>query len=278
MEIPVPNNFENDFDVFDSVADIQNKICLAEETEIKISLPNEDLLRNRTGLFLLACLSAFGTQEEKNIVLNCNFPSYIWDESNFASIFQLLRLPTGNDVIQLVSENISKRITLQMTEKLKDILVSLIGEVYNNAYEHSGSKYIIGNCYNETNDNNDNSSMCFYCYDTGIGIIENVRRFLKREYPNLFHAYGKQNEKLLKLALQRGFTTKQQPRGVGINLLLEFAKVNSGYVRICNENVLFEQNTEGKITYKKLNNNFCGLFFEMHIMEDPDAIYKLKGE
>lgn len=67
-----------------------------------------------------------------------------------------------------------------MTEKLKDILVSLIGEVYNNAYEHSGSKYIIGNCYNETNDNNDNSSMCFYCYDTGIGIIENVRRFLEK--------------------------------------------------------------------------------------------------
>ena len=26
---------------------IQNKICLAEETEIKISLPDADLLRNR---------------------------------------------------------------------------------------------------------------------------------------------------------------------------------------------------------------------------------------
>lgn len=275
MEIPVPNDFANDFDLFGSVADIQNKICLAEDKEIKISLPNTNLLRNRTRLFLLACLSAFGTQKEKTIVFRCNFPSYAWDERNLASFFQL---HTKDDVIQIVLANISKRIPVQMTERVEDRLVSLIGEVYNNAVEHSGSEYIIGNCYTENNDDRDNSRMCFYCYDTGIGIIESVRQFLKREYPNLFYSYGTQNAKLLKLALQRGFTTKQPPRGVGIDWLLNFAKVNSGYVRICNENVLFEQNIEGKITYQKLNNSFCGLFFEMHIMEDPDVIYKLKGE
>lgn len=68
--------------------------------------------------------------------------------------------------------------------------------------------------------------------------------------------------------MKNGNTTKSPPRGVGIDWLLSFAKVNSGYIRICNENVLFEQNQDGDITYKKLNNNFYGLFFEMHIMED----------
>ena len=274
MEIPVPNNFENDFDVFDSVADIQNKICLAEETEIKISLPNADLLRNRAGIFLLACLNAFGVQNNKNIIFLCNFSSVVWYEHNPASFFQL---QNKNDVIQIVSENISKRIPVQMTEKLKDILVSLIGEVYNNAMEHSESEYIIGNCYNETNDDSDNSRMCFYCYDAGIGIIKNVRRYLRIEDDLSFRRYER-SSKLLKWALKQGNTTKKPPRGVGIDWLLNFAKVNSGYVRICNENVLFEQNTEGKITYQKLNNSFCGLFFEMHIMEAPDVIYKLKGE
>lgn len=274
MEITVPNNFENDFDVFDSVADIQNKICLAEETEIKISLPNADLLRNRAGIFLLACLNAFGVQNNKNIIFRCNFSSVVWYEHNPASFFQL---QNKNDVIQIVSENISKRIPVQMTEKLKDILVSLIGEVYNNAMEHSESEYIIGNCYNETNDYSDNSRMCFYCYDAGIGIIENVRRYLRIEDDLSFRRYER-SSKLLKWALKQGNTTKKPPRGIGIDWLLNFAKVNSGYVRICNENVLFEQNTEGKITYQKLNNSFCGLFFEMHIMETPDVIYKLKGE
>lgn len=274
VEIAVPHDFANDVDLFGSVANIQNKIRLAGDNEIKISLPNADLFRNRTGLFLLTCLSAFGTQVEKSIILHCNFPSYIWDESNLASIFQL---HTKNDVIQLVSKNISKKIPVRMTEKLKDILVSLIGEVYNNAVEHSESKYIIGNCYNETNNDRNNARMCFYCYDTGIGIIENVRRYLKLEEDLSFREYDR-SSKLLKWALKQGNTTKKPPRGIGIDWLLNFAKINSGYVRICNENVLFEQNTEGKTTYQKLSNNFLGLFFEMHIMEDPDAIYKLKGE
>lgn len=274
MEIPVPNSFKNDFDVFDSIADIQNKICLAEDTEIKISLPHADLFRNRIRLFLLTCLSAFGAQKDKNIVFRCNFPSYAFDERNLATLFQL---HTKDDVVQIVSANISKRIPVQMTENVEDRLVSLIGEVYNNAVEHSESEYIIGNCYNEAQNDEDVSRMCFYCYDAGIGIIESVRRYLKKENDVRFHEYDI-NSRLLKWALKRGTTTKQPPRGVGIEWLLDFAKANSGYVRICNENVLFEQNPEGKIIYQKLNNSFCGLFFEMHIMEDPDVIYKLKGE
>ena len=143
MEIPVPNSFKNDFDVFDSIADIQNKICLAEDTEIKISLPHADLFRNRIRLFLLTCLSAFGAQKDKKIVFRCNFPSYAFDERNLATLFQL---HTKDDVVQIVSANISKRIPVQMTENVEDRLVSLIGEVYNNAVEHSESEYIIGNC------------------------------------------------------------------------------------------------------------------------------------
>ena len=173
------------------------------------------------------------------------------------------RLQTQNDVVKLIEENIPKQIPIKAIEIVKDILVSLLGEVYNNAVEHSESKYIIGNCY----DDRDNARMCFFCYDAGIGIIESVRRYFKRENDLSFREYER-SSKLLKWALQQGNTTKTPPRGVGIYWLLNFAKENAGYVRICNENVVFEQNTESKTIYQKLNNNFCGLFFEMHIMED----------
>lgn len=110
--------------------------------KMKIYLPNTDLLSNRTRLFLLVCLSAFGAQKEKNIKFLCNFPSCALDESKLLSLF---RLRTKDDVIQIVAVNISKRIPVQMTESVEDRLVSLIGEVYNNAVEHSESEYIIGN-------------------------------------------------------------------------------------------------------------------------------------
>lgn len=271
MSITVSENFLNDIEMFGIISDIQSKIFSSKETEIQIDLSNDSLLSNRVGIFLLACLTAFGTQHGKNIKFYFNTSSSTWDKSNPASYFQL---ETKNDVILLVSENISKRIPIQMSENFKEILVSLIGEVYNNAMEHSEGNYTTGSCHNE---DGDVSRLCFSCYDTGIGIIENVRRYFGKASDIKFHEYDV-SRKLLRWALQKGNSTKAGLRGLGMDSLLEFARLNSGYVRICNENVLFEQNTDGEIKYQKLDGKFRGLFFEMHILEDTNAIYKLKGE
>lgn len=272
MEILIPNHFKDDFELFDYVAEIQNRICLMTENKIKVYLLDEDFLRNGIGIFLLACLNALGVQNDKEVSVYCNFPSSVWDENR--NLMNFFRIQTKMDVVNLIERNISKQIPIKATETVKDILVSLLGEVYNNAVEHSESDYIIGNCY----DDRDNSGRCcFFCYDAGIGIIESVRRYFTIDKDSSFREYEK-SSKLLKWALKKGNTTKNPPRGVGMDWLLEFARINFGYIRICNENIVFEQNTNGKTTYKKLNNNFCGLFFEMHIMEDANAIYKLKGE
>ena len=274
MEILVPDSFASEIEMFEAVAEIQDKIFLTTDDEIGISLSNPYLLQNQLGIFLLLCLNAFGAQKRKNIILRCSFPSCAWDDRDLASYFQL---HTKADVISLVTKNISKKIPVQMTEKLSDILVSLIGEVYNNAVEHSGSDYIIGNCYNESGSEENDSKMYFFCYDAGKGIIESVRRYLHKDQDALFQEYGV-SARLLDWALKKGNTTKQPPRGVGIDWLLGFAKSNSGYVRICNEHVLFEQNSDGAATYKRLEKKFYGLFFEMHIRETPEVIYRLKGE
>ncbi len=96
--------------------------------------------------------------------------------------------------------------------------------------------------------------MCFFCYDASIGIIESVRHYPKIEVDKSFLEYER-SYKLLKWALKKVTTTKNLHRGVGIDWLLNFAK----------------ENTESNTTYKKLNNNFCGLFFEMHIREDKTS-------
>lgn len=73
-------------------------------------------------------------------------------------------------------------------------------------------------------------------------------------------------------------STEQCPRGLGLNRLLEFSKINHGLFRICNENILFEQNSFGNQNYQELGNRFLGSFFEMHIMEQPNVRYELEGE
>lgn len=271
MRIDVAEIFIDGVETFEIVAKIQNQILSATDSNIEIFLSDGKLFYNRVGVFLLACLTALGTQYDKKIEFHFNVSSSLWDKSNPPSYFQL---ETKENVIQLVSENISGKIPIQMSENFKEILVSLIGEVYNNAVEHSERKYTIGSCHNEYNDI---SRLCFSCYDTGIGIIENVRRYFGKEFDGKFHDYDI-SRKLLRWALQKGHSTKAGSRGLGIDMLLEFARLNSGYVRICNENVLFEQNAYGEIKYQKLDDKFQGLFFEMHIVEDPKAIYKLKGE
>ena len=272
MEINAPKEFLNDFDIFNFVAQMQSEFCNLQEENITIHFPNANLLKNRIGIFVQACLVAWGLQKFKNVDFKFDAPSTVWDKKNPKNFFQL---HNKNDVIKLISSQMY-HIPIHMTDKFEEILVSLMAEVYNNAVEHSGADYKIGNCYNDDIDCS-KSRMCLFCYDTGIGIIESVRRFLGLSEDENFHTY-KANCRLLNWALKEGNTTKEPPRGLGMEWLLDFAKINAGYMRICNENVLFEQNTDGVIIYKELENKFQGLFFEMHIVETPNVIYKLKGE
>lgn len=272
MEINAPEKFLNDFDIFNFVAEMQSKISNAQVENITIHFPNGNLFENKIASFAQACLFAWGLQKLKKVNFKFDAPATVWDKKNPENFFQFIN---DKDVITLISNSVYPNIPIQMTDKFEEILVSLMAEVYNNAVEHSEGDYIIGNCNNYNN--NGKSQMCLFCYDTGIGIIESVRRYLDKTEADEFHTY-KSNARLLEWALREGNTTKQPPRGLGMEWLLDFAKLNSGYVRICNEDVLFEQNAEGIMSYSKLENPFNGLFFEMHIVESPNVIYKLKGE
>ena len=100
MEILVPYNFKDDYEVLDYVAKIQNIIYHTPEDKIKITLHNADFLRNRIGIFLLACLNAFGVQNDKEVRFYCNFSSSVWDEE--INLMNFFRLQTKNDVVKLI--------------------------------------------------------------------------------------------------------------------------------------------------------------------------------
>ena len=83
---------------------------------------------------------------------------------------------------------------------------------------------------------------------------------------------------MLEWALKRGNSTKGGPRGLGMSMLLDFAKVNHGLVTICDQNILFQQIETGKRSYHIMPEPFRGCFFEIEIVDDPDRRYMLRGE
>lgn len=270
MKLQAPCNFSDTTSVFGAIANLQEAVATTSDEEIIIELQNSEILHN-TRMFLLSCLSAFGKQYEKNI-------KYFIKLSSTTESVELPILKKSGDVVNMVTQNISHNLPIQATNELVEILCSLTAEIFNNAKEHSEAKYIVGGCYNLLQSGR--KKLCFCCYDTGIGIIESVRNFLKLDSDPRFRVY-KADEYLLRWALQKGNSTKytkELPRGAGLDWLLDFAGVNGGYIRICSEDVLFEQNSQRSQKFCALNKSFQGTFFEMGIKEDPNFVYKLKGE
>ena len=277
LELYLPTNFSDSVDFFSKVASLQNEIRDSYDGEILIRLPDSDFLNDRTNLFLLSCLAALGKQKDKKILVDVTFDfGFGFQNDTFIKIFQL---KDTTEIIDLFRNEISGNIPIKMTDDFEEEFVSLIAEIYANAKEHSKADFIMGISY-KSRDEYGKEKLCFCCYDTGVGIIGNVRHFIFGDYVTKRLQTYMAGVSFLQWALKSGNTTKTggYARGLGLARLLQFSEVNHGFFRICNEDVLFEKNSDGKPTFKKLEGEFLGSFFEMHIMEDPGVRYKLKGE
>lgn len=275
MELCLPNSFSDSVDFFSKVASLQNEICDSSDNEVLIRLPNSDFLNDRTNLFLLACLVALGKQKDKKVLVDVTF-DFGFQNDTLIKIFQLKET---TEIINLVRNDISSNIPIKMSDDFEEEFVSLIAEIYGNAREHSKADFIMGISYKSRGEDG-KEKLCFCCYDTGVGIIGNVRRYrVGDDTTPVFKTFAA-GAYFLQWALKSGNSTKAggYARGLGLTRLLQFSEVNHGFFRICNEDVLFEKNSDGKQTLKKLKGAFLGSFFEMHIMEHPGVRYKLKGE
>lgn len=185
--------------------------------------------------------------------INNDYCQQIKDESNI--------IQQSNDVFKIVTE-ITKEAPVKMSDKLSAIFISKIGEMYNNAIEHSegivlGTKYfkLQKNIYN------------FSCYDTGVGIPQKVISTIN----NI-----ESNREAFEWAMTDGNSTiAGVPRGLGLGLLKSFVQANDGRIRVCSGNVLYEYSRKKGKNIIELNNQFYGTLFEMDIISDNDYEYVL---
>ena len=263
---------------YNRFAKIQHEIVTCSDDEIILNID----IQNRFGytfLFLFCTLPYLSEKYNKKIEIYCNEKTYkllvklnyLKRNIEFSSTLNICPLLQENimlikkkeDIFNLVTE-ITYEAPVAMSEQLSSIFISMAGEMYNNASEHSGGD-VLGAKYFK----NQKNTYCFTCYDTGIGIPYKVL--------NSVHEIHTQLEAFAWAMICGNSTVNSNiPRGVGLSLLQSFAKANEGTIRICSNKILYVYNKRNGIKYYELDSEFYGTLFEMDIIADNNKEYIIR--
>lgn len=121
---------------------------------------------------------------------------------------------------------------VQASRDLRDAIVGHMWEIYNNAFEHSGSEIGVFSCGQHFPRRRTGETLVLSVVDFGQGIPATIRAFFRR------HADEEQVAKLsgascLRWAFEAGNSTKEgELGGTGLDLLKEFVRRNHGKMEV----------------------------------------------
>lgn len=132
-----------------------------------------------------------------------------------------------DEILEYLDQNWMGRGWLNVSNAVRSAIVGTVWEIYANAFEHSHSTTGVmtaGHYYR------DRKRLALTVVDFGVGIPTNVRAFTHRNDVSAGNA--------LRWAFQRGASTKSKDlgRGLGLDLLKEFVRVNRGKLELFSEN------------------------------------------
>jgi len=155
----------------------------------------------------------------------------------------------------------------KMSEGLGKAFKQKLFEIFQNSVTHSESKlgvFVCGQFYPQL------QRLDITLADAGIGVRENVRRFMRRNVSSLF---------ALRWALEGNNTTKQgpQPGGLGLKLLQEFVSLNQGKLQIASRFAFYQLDASGP-QFQKLDFDFPGTVVNLEINTADTQAYRLATE
>ena len=112
---------------------------------------------------------------------------------------------------------------LHISDKLRDIIVSKVAEIYLNSFEHSHSQIGVFSCGQHYPSLNE---LVLTVIDFGVGIPKNVNSYFLRK--------DIKSSKALEWSFKSGCTTnpKNFGRGLGLDILKNFVKANEGSLEV----------------------------------------------
>jgi len=272
--------------LYRKTANIHNGIRTAEDDVIEIIFDAKGRV-GQTFLFFLCTLPFIGEKHGKTLIIRCNQRfitllkkigfvdplsaniELIPNETDIAPFLKSSAkiITTQESIFSLVTA-ITKEAPVEMSEELSALFISKVGEMFNNATEHSEAGHVIGAKYFR----NQKYTYCFSCYDTGLGIPAKVIAAIDKKFTH---------KEAFMWAIKKGNSTANRietkiPRGLGLDLLHSFAKANDGAIRICSGKILYTYNKKGGAKYHELEVPFEGTLYEMDIIADNNHKYILK--
>jgi len=198
-----------------------------------------------------------------------DFPSSGWDGNSIP--YREDRTLDMNGIMDYLTYNWIGKGWVHVSNRLRDAIVGRMWEIYNNAFEHAGSEIGVFTCGQHFTRKNE---LILSVGDFGQGIAANVRNYLSHDPRS-----GKLTAAAcLHWAFQRGTSTLPNgiARGVGLDLLKEFVRVNHGKLEVySNEGYgIIDENGE---RFQNCSISFEGTIFHITLRCDEN-LYQFADE
>lgn len=178
-----------------------------------------------------------------------------------------------NDIMDYLTYNWIGKGWVHVSERLRDAIAGRMWEIYNNAFEHSGTQIGVFSCGQHFWRQN---VLILSVIDFGRGIPANVRTFL-RQYADEKRVAKLTGASCLKWAFQAGNTTKVgEMGGSGLDLLKEFIRVNQGKVEVYSNEGYAIIDSDGE-RYENRDISFEGTVVHITLRCDEN-LYRFRNE
>lgn len=173
----------------------------------------------------------------------------------------------------------AKKCLSNVSEKLFNILIQKILELFSNAFRHSESEVGIF-CFGQFFPKNKKFS--FVIVDGGVGIKRNVTKYLSQLTNGqiIMRFLRKKIEisgvQAIRWAIKSGNSTTGIG-GLGLDLIREFIVKNEGNLEIISNDARYNI-SNGKDGYSNLKREFIGTLIALNIKVDEHKFFQLKGE
>jgi hypothetical protein len=156
------------------------------------------------------------------------YPSSRWDGNSIP--YREDKILDMNGIMDYLTYNWIGKGWVHVSDRLRDAIAGRMWEIYSNAFEHSGTEVGVFSCGQHYWRQN---YLILSVVDFGRGIPANVRSFL-RQYVEEALVSKLSGAACLKWAFERGNSTCTDgvARGLGLDLLKEFVRLNQGKLEI----------------------------------------------
>jgi hypothetical protein len=178
-----------------------------------------------------------------------------------------------NSIMDYLTLNWIGRGWVHVSTRLRDAIAGRMWEIYNNAFEHSGTEIGVFSCGQHFPRE---EALVLSVIDFGQGIPAKIRGFL-RQYASEDEVSKLTGAGCLKWAFQAGNTTKVgEPGGTGLDLLKEFVRLNQGKLEAYSNEGYAIIDRDGE-RYLNRNISFEGTVFHITLRCDEN-LYQFRDE